>query len=277
MAVQQSGVTRLGGTVVAPPRVPAPTQESHSEQLAAWHGTPLEERNRNCFLPERTHLLSIAPDNEYQAVVVIDQGDRNDMVSAEEALGFAATSSPEGLRVSSVLPGSPAELARIVRGDLITSNHSKSITRTADLLPGVDETISTASPRVLKLSIIGGADGETRNVTLSLTRSPTLVELKFDHLVDRTYEGFIEKISRRDLEFVPELLSNKLGGEVATVTDRQGRERPLSPAYQATVLLRKDTPLLKTGLRGRSRFLVDTRTAYQWIYRWYRSTFKFRI
>ena len=267
----------LGGTVVAPPGVPAPTQESHSEQLAAWHGTPLEERNRNCFLPERTHLLSIAPDNEYQAVVVIDQGDRNDMVSAEEALGFAATSSPEGLRVSSVLPGSPAELARIVRGDLITSNHSKSITRTADLLPGVDETISNASPRVLKLSIIGGADGETRNVTLSLTRSPTLVELKFDHLVDRTYEGFIEKISRRDLEFVPELLSNKLGGEVATVTDRQGRERPLSPAYQATVLLRKDTPLLKTGLRGRSRFLVDTRTAYQWIYRWYRSTFKFRI
>jgi hypothetical protein len=105
----------------------------------------------------------------------------------------------------------------------------------------------------------------------------TRVELKFDHLADRIYEGFIEKISRRDLEFIPELLSNKLGGELATATDRQGRERPLSPAYQATVLLRKDTPLLKTGLRGRSRFLVDTRTAYQWIYRWYRSTFKFRI
>ena len=67
------------------------------------------------------------------------------------------------------------------------------------------------------------------------------------------------------------------GGEVATATDRQGRERPLSPAYQATVLLREDSPLLKTGLRGRSRFLVDTRTAYQWIYRWYRSTFRFRL
>ncbi|GIT28949.1 MAG: hypothetical protein Ct9H300mP1_09950 [Planctomycetaceae bacterium] len=103
------------------------------------------------------------------------------------------------------------------------------------------------------------------------------MELKFDHLPARTYEGFIEKISRRDLEFVPELLSNKLGGEVATATDRQGRERPLSPAYQATVLLRKDPALLKTGLRGRSRFLVDTRTPYQWIYRWYRRTFRFRI
>ena len=70
---------------------------------------------------------------------------------------------------------------------------------------------------------------------------------------------------------------NKLGGEVSTATDRQGRERPLSPAYQATVLLHEDGPLMKTGLRGRTRFLVDTRTAYQWIYRWYRRTFKFRL
>ena len=119
--------------------------------------------------------------------------------------------------------------------------------------------------------------GENREVKLAPARSPTRVELKFDHLPARTYEGFIEKISRRDLEFVPELLSNKLGGEVATATDRQGRERPLSPAYQATVLLRKDPALLKTGLRGRSRFLVDTRTPYQWIYRWYRRTFRFRL
>ena len=130
---------------------------------------------------------------------------------------------------------------------------------------------------VLELSVVAEADGESRDVTLSLASSPTRVDLKFDHLVDRTYEGFIETISRRDLEFVPDLLSNKLGGEVSTATDRQGRERPLSPAYQATVLLREDGPLLKTGLRGRLRFLVDTRTAYQWIYRWYRRTFKFRI
>ena len=45
----------------------------------------------------------------------------------------------------------------------------------------------------------------------------------------------------------------------------------------STVLLREDGPLMKTGLRGRTRFLVDTRTAYQWIYRWYRRTFKFRL
>ncbi len=264
------------GTIVAPPRVPAPPLDSRRDQLAAWHGTPLEDRNRNCLLPERTHLLSIAPDSEFQAVVVIDQGDRNDMVSAEESLGFSGISGPEGLTVLTVLSGTPAARAEIVPGDRITSNNGAPITRLADLLPRTTDSTDKTAPKPLLLSV-KSSSGENREVKLSPARSPTRVQLKFDHLADRTYEGFIEKISRRDLEFVPELLSNKLGGEVATATDRQGRERPLSPAYQATVLLRKDPLLLKTGLRGRSRFLVDTRTAYQWIYRWYRRTFRFRL
>ena len=66
-------------------------------------------------------------------------------------------------------------------------------------------------------------------------------------------------------------------GEVPTLTDSQGRERLIRPAYQATVMLAEDAPLLKTGLRGRSRFLVDTRTSYQWLRRWWRTTFKFRL
>ena len=264
------------GTVVAPPRVPAPPLDSRRDLLGSWHGTPLEDRNRNCLLPDRTHLLSIAPDSEFQAVVVIDQGDRNDMVSAEESLGFSGISSPAGLTITSVLPDPPAARAGIVPGDQITSNNGADVTRLADLLPRTTDSTDKTAPRPLLLSV-KSTGGENREVKLAPARSPTRVELKFDHLPARTYEGFIEKISRRDLEFVPELLSNKLGGEVATATDRQGRERPLSPAYQATVLLRKDPALLKTGLRGRSRFLVDTRTPYQWIYRWYRRTFRFRI
>ena len=264
------------GTVVAPPRIPAPPLDSRRDQLGSWHGTPLEDRNRNCLLPDRTHLLSIAPDSEFQAVVVIDQGDRNDMVSAEESLGFSGISSPAGLTITSVLPDTPAARAGIVPGDQITSNNGSDVTRLADLLPRTTDSTDKTAPRPLLLNV-KSTGGENREVKLAPARSPTRVELKFDHLPARTYEGFIEKISRRDLEFVPELLSNKLGGEVATATDRQGRERPLSPAYQATVLLRKDPALLKTGLRGRSRFLVDTRTPYQWIYRWYRRTFRFRL
>ncbi|MBQ18409.1 MAG: hemolysin D [Planctomycetaceae bacterium] len=263
------------GTIIAPPRVAALGLEARQNQLSSWHGTPLEERNLHCFLPERTHLLSIAPDNDFQAVVLIDQTDRNDLISAEESLGFSGTSGPDGLTVSTVLPGSAADKAGLQPGDRIIALDQTQVTRLVDLLPG---TPGDGPPRALSLQLAPtSAEGDIRTVSVAPTISPTRVELKFDHLPHRIYEGFVEKISRRNLEFVPELLSNKLGGEVPTVTDSQGRERLVSPSYQATVMLREDAPLLRTGLRGRSRFLVDTRTAYQWLYRWYRHTFKFRL
>ena len=45
----------------------------------------------------------------------------------------------------------------------------------------------------------------------------------------------------------------------------------------STVILRKDGPLIKIELLGRLRFLVATRIPCQWIYRWHRRTFKFRL
>jgi len=178
----------VAGVVVEPPRVPKPKIEEVRTRLSTWDGTPLEIKNRNCFLDERTHLLSIAPDVRYQAILLVDQGDRNDI--------------------------------------------------------------------------------EVKK---------TEIELKFDHLPDRTYEGSITEISKRHLEFVPELLSNKLGGELPTVTDSQGRERLQSIAYQTTVVVDQDVPLLKSGMRGRARFLVASRSAGQWLWRYLRRTFHFRL
>jgi len=175
------------GIVIEPPSTPRPTIEQLETQLGSWHGTPLSQRNDICFLPERTHFCSIAPDKRYQATLLVDQTDRNDV-------------------------------------------------------------------------FVGQA-----------------VELKFDHLPDRTYHGIVEQISGRHLDFVPELLSNKLGGELPTVTDKQGRERLTGAAYQTTVLVEEDTELLRTGMRGRARFLIEKRTAGEWIWRYLRETFHFRL
>ena len=79
------------------------------------------------------------------------------------------------------------------------------------------------------------------------------------------------------MEYVPETLSNKLGGELATVTDSQGRERLQSPVYQATVRLSKDRELLRTGMRGKARFLVEERTGWGWMMRYLKTTFNFRL
>jgi putative peptide zinc metalloprotease protein len=61
------------------------------------------------------------------------------------------------------------------------------------------------------------------------------------------------------------------------VTDKRGRERLTSHAYQALVVLDGDTNLLKSGLRGAARFRVGHRSTGEWIWRWIRRTFHFRL
>jgi putative peptide zinc metalloprotease protein len=175
------------GTVVTVPRVVEPKTVSSGFDLHAWHGTPLDEENLGCLLEARTQVLSIAPDNRFQAILLVDQSDRADVVSGER------------------------------------------------------------------------------------------VQIKFDHLPTEVYEGVIGEISEHYAAYAPGSLSNKSGGELSTVTDPQGRERLTSIAYEATVLLDEESALLRAGMRGRSRFAVGHRSAWQWAWRWLRLTFHFRL
>ncbi|MDA0282340.1 MAG: hypothetical protein O3B13_08115 [Planctomycetota bacterium] len=190
----------VSGTIVEAPNVPEPSIETARKQLSSWNGTPLNPKNLGATIDERTHLLSIAPGDRFQAIVLIDQGDINDLSQAEF---------------------------------------------------------------VERLE-----DSE---------RKHQLIEMKFDHLASRTYQGHIKEVSKNPLDYVPEQLSNKLGGELPTVTDGQGRERLLSSVYQATVEIDQDTDLLRSGMRGRARFRVDERTAGQWLLRYLSQTFYFRL
>lgn len=190
----------IDGTVVAAPRTPEASIETRRKQLTSWNGTPLDKKNIGAALDERTHLLSIAPNQNFQAIMLIDQGDINEMIQDDLA---------ERLR----------------------------------------------------------DQAENKEV----------IQLKFDHLASRTYEGEIVMVSKGPMEYVPELLSNKLGGELPTVTDSQGREKLLSSVYQATIELAEDTRLLRSGMRGRARFRVDERTSWAWLWRYLKQTFHFRI
>lgn len=103
------------------------------------------------------------------------------------------------------------------------------------------------------------------------------VELKLEHLPEITYIGKVARISELGEIIAPEPLTNKYGGTLATVTDNQGRERLTSTAYRAMVRLDNDLHMLKPGMRGQGRFLVDQRTAWQWIKRYFYETFRFRL
>jgi putative peptide zinc metalloprotease protein len=175
------------GVVVAPPRVAEPSRDDVRRQLSRWYGTPLDPQTFGCYLTERTPILAIAPSATCDAILYIDQGDRDDFSVGQE------------------------------------------------------------------------------------------VQIKLEHISDRTYYGTIKEISGRESEVAPESLSNKAGGELQTVPDKQGHERLTSSAYQATVSLEGDTELLRSGMRGRARVTVARRSSFGWIWRYFRRTFHFRL
>lgn len=103
------------------------------------------------------------------------------------------------------------------------------------------------------------------------------VEMKLDHLPDVTYLGEVARKVELGEFFAPEPLTNKYGGSLSTVTDRDGRERLTSTAYRVVVRLDNDLHLLRPGMRGNARFLVQERTAWQWFKRYFYETFRFRL
>lgn len=73
------------GTVVAAKRVPEPQRdEINYTKLNRWHGTPLDAENNDCFVEQGAELLSIAPTDQIQAVMYIDQADRDDLADQME-------------------------------------------------------------------------------------------------------------------------------------------------------------------------------------------------
>ena len=179
---------KIDGTIVAAPGRPKPKlDETTRTELTQWWGTPLDDRNRNCFLETGTQLCSIVPGSELQAVLYVDQGDRNDL----------------------------------------------------------DEN--------------------------------DLVQLRIENIPDVIYEGYVAESSPRPETHAPKPLTSSFGGQLSTVTDDDGREKLVSGAYRTTVLITADTELMTPGLRGLGRFLVDERTAGDWLWRYIRRTFQFRL
>src|SRR5262249_18104729 len=72
-------VAPIAGVVVAAPRKPEPKLTQPRIELSGWYGTPLDGSNRGCLIEAGTHIVSIAPDEKFQAVLLIDQEDRGDV------------------------------------------------------------------------------------------------------------------------------------------------------------------------------------------------------
>ncbi len=67
----------IDGRVVEAPVTPPGLQTKR--ELPSWHGTPIDGENLGCYLGRGTHLMTIAPKQEFQAVLRIDQFDAHSM------------------------------------------------------------------------------------------------------------------------------------------------------------------------------------------------------
>jgi len=112
---------------------------------------------------------------------------------------------------------------------------------------------------------------------VALLREGQVVEIRFDEHADYTVEARIAEISRRELSESSQRLSNKAGGELATETDSAGVERPISPTYQARIVLYDPHGLLRIGLRGTARVHVPPASVGSRTLRWLNRTFHFQL
>jgi putative peptide zinc metalloprotease protein len=111
---------------------------------------------------------------------------------------------------------------------------------------------------------------------VEFVRQGQAVRIKLDELPHDTLSGTIDEIARLDLKVSPRQLSNKAGGELATRTDADGRERPLSASYQARVSIDDAEGVLRQGLR-RARIATAPRTIGQRLWRYVTQTFHFKL
>jgi putative peptide zinc metalloprotease protein len=69
------------GLVIAPERQLEPKFDRDRRKLNTWRGSPLDPKNRDAWLPPMTHLLSVAPSDQFQAVMLVAQSDRNEITT----------------------------------------------------------------------------------------------------------------------------------------------------------------------------------------------------
>lgn len=103
------------------------------------------------------------------------------------------------------------------------------------------------------------------------------VEIFVEQFPGRVLRSRIEQIARLDMQDLPQSLSSKAGGDVATQADASGRERPLTTTYQANAPLVSTGYGLLIGATGQAKIHVGHQTIATRLWRYLCQTFNFEV
>lgn len=102
------------------------------------------------------------------------------------------------------------------------------------------------------------------------------VTILLDQDAGHQLSGVIESVARKELTYVPPALSNKHGGQIPTLTESGGLERPQSVVYQATVLIDDPRQELRPGAIGQAKIKVGQQTVANRVGRYLAQTFRLK-
>jgi len=131
--------------------------------------------------------------------------------------------------------------------------------------------------RLEAILVIDQTDIDFVRAMLGKDRRPK-VEFKLDELPHDTLKSEITEIAEVDLQFTPQQLSTKTGGELATLTDPEtGMERPQSTSYQARAPIEDPEDVIRIGMRGRGKIHTDWQPLGTRLWRFISHTFNFKL
>ena len=103
------------------------------------------------------------------------------------------------------------------------------------------------------------------------------VEVCLAELPFRVFEGKVKEVAGQELTTVSPRLTNKHEGEVSTVTEKDGTEKPQTPSYKVDVPLDNSEGLMYVGLTGQAKVHVKPQTIVQRVWRLISETFTFAV
>jgi putative peptide zinc metalloprotease protein len=113
--------------------------------------------------------------------------------------------------------------------------------------------------------------------SLEFVRQGQKVELYLDGLPGSLLSTRIERLSPSEQKALPKSLSEKLGGQIETITDEMGRDRARQTLYEAQVLLDNRDGQFIAGMTGRAKIHAGTQTLGRRLWRLACQTFRFEL
>ncbi|MDR1289750.1 MAG: hypothetical protein LBK06_00965 [Planctomycetaceae bacterium] len=103
------------------------------------------------------------------------------------------------------------------------------------------------------------------------------VEVMLHELPDRIFAGKINEIEEQAVASLDIQLSTTAGGDVPTMRQKDGSEKPLSASYRVKMLLDNNDNLIKPGMTGTAKIHATPQTLSMRAWRLFNETFNFKL